>query len=196
MLFVFGLQTPLTKWKTEAPYPLVIRGSFRLILDLFVHWLPGHWQAIEMGHLQRAHLLHLWPSSFLHALVWQVGTDKNENGCVWDVRWGSKFPRGEGQRSLVACFLSECYLSGFPRYILSVRVKVSLFASFKLATETTSKSLYMPTHVILMRHRHVVLLRKKQVPTTRYYGKLYISFMEVGSLRYLSAATQRHEAGL
>lgn len=60
------------------PYPLVIRGSLRLILDLVVHRLPGHRQAVEMGYLQRAHLFHFWPSSFLHALVWQQSRDRDE----------------------------------------------------------------------------------------------------------------------
>ncbi len=69
--FVLVLQNHFSwsKSNTEGPYPLVIGRSLGLILDLVAHWLPGHWQAVEMGHLQRAHLPHLWPGSFLHALV-------------------------------------------------------------------------------------------------------------------------------
>lgn len=52
-------QSPAQIKYSEMSHPLVIRGMFRLILHLILDWLSGHRQAIELGHLQRTHLLHL-----------------------------------------------------------------------------------------------------------------------------------------
>lgn len=84
-----------SQYSTES-YPLVVRRSLWLVLDVAVHRLPGYRQAIEMGHLQRAHLLGLWSRPFLHALVWQQNKDGEKLTVCSFLEWWNWCAAEEG----------------------------------------------------------------------------------------------------
>lgn len=78
LMFAFCSQTVFQEvsQKLQRSYPFVIGGSLGFILEIVVHGLPGHRQAVEMGHLQWSHFLHLRSHPFLHALVRQRSGDR------------------------------------------------------------------------------------------------------------------------
>lgn len=106
----------------RVAYPLIVRRSLWLILDVAVHRLPGHRQAVEMGHLQRAHLLHLWSRPLLHALVWQQNGDREKvTVCVCEVSWCEEAGAQE-RRDRVAShvFLQQCRRPSFAKQLCHI----------------------------------------------------------------------------
>lgn len=154
----------------RVAYPLIVRRSLWLILDVAVHRLPGHRQAVEMGHLQRAHLLHLWSRPLLHALVWQQNGDREKvTVCVsvWGfLVWGS-WCTGEAGPCGLTCFSTTMSSAQFRKAVVphSSNMFLRLATSMSAGNETT----FVESHALRKAHGWKgVLLENKLLPAQHY----------------------------